>query len=259
MDKYLEILSKIKSNGGEWTSLFDKIEQYIKGEISSQELMLNTDETAKGVIYNVINKLINYTEKEVRYFIELPQDKFFNTIGQWAIIAGKTQTIGISYDLMETIGPNYMKMHCSGFVDKKYIEIEGDFSTLPNGVMLYQSDWYRIISKYPYLLELMHYLSIHDYYSNSDKDISLEEEQKRINEIINRYINLPKDKEPNSHWIGKEEAQYLPQEVIDSINFVIPIEYLRREQIISGQFGTFKELLSSQNTSENEDMNRRRK
>ena len=256
MDKYLEILVKIKNNSDDWTSkcnpLLDKIEQYIKGEISSHELMLDTDDVAKGVIYYTINKLINYNEKDVRYFIELPQDKFFNTLGQYSIVAGKTKTIGLRYDDMETIGPNFIKKNHHSFIDNRYIEIEGDFSTIPNGVMLYQNDWYRIINKYPHLLELMYYLSKQEY---SDRDISLEEVKKRIDEIINRHINAPKDKEPHSNWLGKEETQYLSQEVIDSIRFVIPPEYLTREQVLSGEFGTFEDILNSKKNFENNDMN----
>ena len=257
MEKYVELLNKMKDNrwNEKYLSQLEKIESYVKGEISSDELLLGTDDVTKGIIYFTINKLLNYNKKDVRYFIELPKDMFFNTHGSPCILAGKDKEYGIRDNTLETIGPKKPEEQ-SSFLDLHYIEIEGDFSKYPKGVMLFFSDWYRIISKFPKIYERMYFLTKNDYaMRNRAKDITFEEVKEEAEKIISKNVEAPRDYEPNTFWRGKEEAQYIPQEVIDSIRFVIPTEYLTRQQVLSGDFGSFEELAKGikSNISEKKD------
>lgn len=258
MSKYLDTLLKIKKNYMGYKNYllqFEKIEQFVKGEITPQELVQDADYTLRVIIYYVINKIINFEDKDVRYYIELPQDMFFNTLGPHCILAGEVEDVNIKYNQMKTIGPNYMAKTWTAFGDNFFTEIVGDFSQYPNGVMLYNSDWARIISKYPGLVERMYYLTVNDWESREKyKDISIEEVKRKVAEEIQQFTNAPKDGEPNTWWIGKEEAQYLPQKIIDSISFVVPKVYITLEQLLSGQFGTFDEIVRGQDTLENQDV-----
>lgn len=248
MNKYLKTLTKIKSSKSNENYLqqLEKIEQYVKGEITTAELMQGTNDTTKGIIYYTINKIINYEDKDIKYYIELPKDMFFNTMGAGCILAGRVKKVNINYNDMETIGPKYqIKQMGSSFFDEHYIEITGDFSQVPNGVMLYRADWYRIIAKYPNLVQRMYNLTINDYeLGHKYKSLTMDQMKENIEEYLSRYLNAPQDGEPRSWWKGKDKAQYLPQKVIDSISFVVPIEYLSKEQVLSGEFGSFEELLA---------------
>lgn len=243
MDKYLELLKKMKNS--RWNEKYlpqlEKIEAYVKGEITQQELISDADDITRGIIHLTINKILNYKEKEIKYYIKLPQDKYFNISNAPCILAGKIVDYEIISNSLETIGPEYHAKRWPSFHEQQYTEITGDFSKYPKGIMLYYSDWYKIISKYPNLHERMYYLTINDYEKNN-KNLTLEQVKENVNKQISKWKNAPQDSEPNIHWLGKEEAQYIPQEVIDSIKFVIPIEYLTKEQILSGEFGTFEEI-----------------
>lgn len=249
MNKYLDLLSKIKEC--RWSEKYlpqlEKIELYVKGEITSQELMTGADNTTKKIIYLTINKLLNYEERDVRYFVKLPQDMFFNTSNVPCILAGRVTDYEISDNHLETIGPSHYAKNWSGFYEKGYIEITGDFSKYPEGVMLFFSDWFKIISKYPNLYERMYNLTKEDYeFRDKTKEMTFEQVKERVDRQISRGINSS-DK---SWWVGKEEAQYIPQEVIDSIKFIIPVEYLSVDQVLSGNFGTFEEVAKGIRTIE---------
>lgn len=255
MNQYLELLNKIKS--GRWNqdylSQLEKIEAYVKGEITSEELVAGADDTMKSVIYFTVNKILNYEEKDVRYYIELPQDMFFNTFSFNCIQAGRIKDYEIRGNSCETIGPKYRAKGWPSFRDRDWSEITGDFSNYPDGVMLFHRDWYRIIAKYPDLYERMYNLTVNDYeMRNRTKGMTMEQLKARVDKEIKRFVNMPEDKEPDCSWSGKEEAQYIPQEVIDSIKFVVPIEYLTRDQVLSGNFGTFEEVSKGIKSNEDE-------
>ena len=77
MDKYLKALNKIKAcqRFEKYFPELEKVELYIKGKITPQELLASEDDNYKqGVIYYTINKVLNYEERDVRYYIELPQN-----------------------------------------------------------------------------------------------------------------------------------------------------------------------------------------
>ncbi len=247
MEKYLKVFNEIRKSGSflDYSVLFDKIEGYIKGNIDSFELMKDTNDLAKGLIYRIINKIINYEYKDVKYFIELPKDMFYNTSGSRAIYAAETKQIDVTYNNMRTIGPEFQVKDSPIFHDNHYIEITGDFSKYPNGVMLYYSDWFKIIAKYPNIYNLMYHLYTTDYeFKNKYKNITIERIKSEFNNKLNIETNNLQDGEPNFWWNGKSEAMYVTQDFIDSIEFVVPKIYLSYDQVISEDFVSFEELLN---------------
>lgn len=246
MDKYLKALNKIKAcqRFEKYFPELEKVELYIKGKITPQELLASEDDNYKqGVIYYTINKVLNYEERDVRYYIELPQNMFFGTGNRPCILAGRVKEYEPRYNEVKLIGPKYQLTKMDGFFDNFYTEITGDFSQYPEGVMLFPSDWYRIISKYPYIHERMYNLTINDYeMRDRTRTMTREQIDKRVDEEISIWINKPKNSRGDISWCIEGETRYLPQEVIDSIKFVIPKEYLPKEQFLAGNFGTFEEI-----------------
>lgn len=251
MDKYLDILRKIKSDEDESLHpLLEKLELYIKGEITPDELLEDPDNRMKGVIYYTINKILNYKDKEIRYYMRLPQDMFFNVSSGYNIIAAKIDKFKIQYNLVNVVGPNYFKQKRPSLCDNYYIEIDGDFSQIPNGVMLHDSDWVRIIKKYPYIIERMSYLMTNDeQFGHRYKNKSNDEMKQLVLNELQKFLEHREKIEAKGRFdtcLGWEEKQYLSQETIDSITFIQQIEYLTQEEVLNGTFGTFKEILNGQ-------------
>ena len=110
MSKYLDTLLKIKNGkyGNECLPELERIEQFVKGNITSQELMQNADDRMKYIIYHTLNKIINYEEKDIRYYIELPNGIFFDTTIPYCIWTSKVDELGINLNITKTIGQKYM-------------------------------------------------------------------------------------------------------------------------------------------------------
>jgi len=53
--------------------------RYFKGEITPNELVTNVNEEVIHYIHRLINRVLNYKCKDIRYYISLPVDMFFNT------------------------------------------------------------------------------------------------------------------------------------------------------------------------------------
>ena len=117
MSKYLDTLLKIKNGkyGSECLPELERIEQFVKGNITSQELIQNADNIMKYIIYHTLNKIINYEEKDVRYYIELPSDIFFNTTMPYCIFASKVEDLGYNLNITKTIGPKYVSKYSPNF------------------------------------------------------------------------------------------------------------------------------------------------
>lgn len=255
IEECLNIIQRIKGN--RWCEKYipqlEKIERYVRGEITSSELLESSgdqqeDNLMKGIVFRVLNKVINYQEKDIHYYVELPQDMFFNRLNAPCILAGSLRDMKISYNSMETIGPKRQKEGWPSFADNHYIEITGDFSSIPEGAMLYYSDWFKIIAKYPYIHERMYNLEKNDYvqkYKDPTKSMTFLDSALKTDSDIQRNTNTnhPLYNEDNHYYVGKEDAQYLSQEVIDSIEFEIPETYLPGELVKKGEFGTFKDIL----------------
>ena len=69
---------------------------------------------------------------------------------------------------------------------------------------------------------------------------TIEDAQAKIDEELEWAQRNPDAK--NLWFQGKEHAQHLPDEVIDSITIVRPVEYIKLEELIHGDFGTYQEL-----------------
>lgn len=242
MDKYIRILKQIQDNkwSKRYASTLASIEKYILGEITPNELLNEVPDSEKSIIFRVINKILNYKERDVRYYVQLPKDLFFGTKGKKCILVGKTKALNIDYDELTTIGPKVVQDTSLEFIDKNYIEITGNFSNYPEGVVLFESDWYKIISKYPKIHELMYKLTEDDFELNYVfENITREESDRRVDEEISYKENLPLNMDIN------EEATHLTQQTIDSIEFIIPKNYLKLSEIKNGNLRTFKQIVKS--------------
>lgn len=249
MNKYLKVLEKIKKQ--QWKSqdikTIEQIEEFVRGNLPLQKLIANADEKQKETIYHIINKLLNYEEKPIKYYIHLPQDMYFNTGFPFSIIAAKEDKLNITSDYVKIIGPKYVAERWNGLNTENLVEITGHFKNGPTGVMLFSSDWFRIINRYPYITELMYQLTINE---TKNQQINFENFEKQVKRTIKEQMSKPKDGEPDRSWPGKSHAKYIPETVIDSFSFVIPEEKITKEQLESGEFTTFQEMLNYTITTE---------
>lgn len=214
MNRYLEIFDKIKESKAyqRWCPKIERVEAYIKGQITSEELVEDTDDLTREAIYSVINKIISYEEKPVRYYIKsLTED-------MPCIIAGEVEHLEINYNRARTIGPRAQRNEWSSFRDDRYTEITGNFSFMINGTMLSYMTLIRI----------------------------WEESLKKKFSLLDKLNALRKDL--FGDWSGKEDIFPLSQEIIDSIQLVEQKEYLTKEEVNSGYFGTFEEIVTREQT-----------
>jgi hypothetical protein len=220
MEKYLEILNRIKESKlyQRWFLQLEKIEPYIKGEITSEELVKDTNDVEKHGICSAINKIMTYEEKPVRYYIKLLSDYMP------CIIAGEVEFLEVTYNRISTIGPRAQRQEFPAFKDTDHFyEISGNFSSMPNGAMISYSDLMKIWEKNPNVK-----IGLFDILKAWKRDLTEE-------------------------WPGKEYTVSLNQEIIDSIQFVKPAQYLSLAEVQDGDFGTFEELLErKQEASKNE-------
>ena len=216
---------------------------YFKGEITPNQLVKNVSIVT---IYTLINRVLNYKAKSPRYYIQLPYDMFFYVRGEYrAILAYKLDESFEDLEMINLIGPSDSKNYEWSIQVKDLIEIDGDFSQIPGGTRLLMCDYLRILEKYPNIIEHIINLLKTDYqfkYNYADK--SDDEMQKEASEHLQRQLErYPKSYEKVlEREIDFEKATFLPQETIDSIAFVQPVEYVTIEEIIDETFGTFEEL-----------------
>lgn len=243
MDKYLKVLENMKKQ--QWKSqnikTLEQIEEFVTGNLPLQKLMFGADETKKNAICCIINKLLNYEEKPIKYYVGLPQDMYYHTGVPISIIAAKEDKLNITSDYVKIIGPKYIAARWNGLNTENLVEITGNFITGSTGVMLFSSDWFRIINKYPYITELMYQLTINQ---TNQQQINFEKVKKQVRKTIKKQISKPKDGEPDLFWPGKSHAKYIPEELIDSIKFVISDEKITPEQLENGEFTTFQEMIN---------------
>ena len=235
LEECLRVLSQIKESELSqeyYITQLEKIERYVRGEITSQELLVSSgneksDNLMKVIVYKVLNKIITFKDKDIRYYIQLPQDVCCNTSYWRSIVVAKIESIDIDSNHIKVFGPSSHKLQNATLCDDSWIEITGDFSDIPKGAMIHSSDWYKIISKYPKIYEVIHSANA---YESERYRVSFME----INEMLVKWACLDYDG-------GKKE--YLTQEVIDSISYEIPTRYLPIELVKSGEFGSFQEIL----------------
>lgn len=237
--KVLEIIKANREYKG-YMPLLEKIERYVRGEIKSSQLLKssgdkNEDSLMRGIVFKVLNKIINYQEKDIRYYICLPRHSHYPFRDKYWIVAGRVNELGIPGDHMETVGPEILRKEKSKFMNNDFIEITGDFSSIPAGTILSESDWWKIIAKYPHIHRCIwsdEKFSERLYMTNS-------EDVKTFLEVVSETESRIENG-MDSHDNGSE---CLPQEVIDSIEFEIPEIYLPIKLVRTGEFGTFKDIL----------------
>lgn len=229
----------------------NNVGQYFKGEITPNELVSNANEETIHYIYRLINRVLNYRNKETRYYIKLPEDIFFNTqesSNSSYILACRLDETFENPHMLNLIGPNDYG-YSTWFIED-YLEIDGNFSQIPNGTRLTTHDYLQIMKKYPNILEHISYLLKTDSkYSHEYTDKSDDEMHKFAIEHFQRWLGWhPKQDEDTSKVKANHEGvTTLSQETIDSITFVQPVEYVTLKEVKNGTFGSFEELLVKAN------------
>lgn len=229
----------------------NNVGQYFKGEITPNELVSNANEETIHYIYRLINRVLNYRNKETRYYIKLPEDMFFNTqesSNSSYILACRLDETFENPHMLNLIGPNDYG-YSTWFIED-YLEIDGNFSQIPNGTRLTTHDYLQIMKKYPNILEHISYLLKTDSkYSHEYTDKSDDEMHKFAIEHFQRWLGWhPKQDEDTSKVKANHEGvTTLSQETIDSITFVQPVEYVTLKEVKNGTFGSFEELLVKAN------------
>ena len=229
-----------------------KASQYLKGKITLGELLLNADDQMIYDVYVLVNRVLNFMHKKERYYIQLPVDIFFNTeycMGSSFILAFKLDDSFEDLEMVKIVGPDDFKW--GTYVINKYIEIDGDFSQIPNGIKLTKNDYLQILKKYPNIIEHLSYLFKTDcVFSSNYVDKSDEEMHKLSKEHFQRWLErYPKmDEEVSGLEEKQDKITILSQDTIDSITFVQPVEYITLDEIKNGTFDTFEELLVRTNS-----------
>lgn len=227
--------------------------RYFKGEITPNELVTNVNEEGIHYIHRLINRVLNYKCKNIRYYISLPVDMFFNTndAGHF-ILACKLDESFKNIEMSTLIGPTDFKYDVS--VIKSYLEIDGDFSQIPSGAELALYDYLQIVKKHPDIIEHLSQLMKTDcVFSHYYEDKSEEEMRQLALEHLQKWLkSYPKPDEDTSKFEKQDGSMALSQETIDSITFVQPIEYVTLEEIKNGTFGTFEEILERISDKQNE-------
>ena len=92
MEEGLKRLELIKKNRYVYKDrnavIVDRLEQYAKGEIDATELLSGLVPEEKAKVYLALNSMLDYKEKEVRYYIPKPMDPYLNYSECPAISAG---------------------------------------------------------------------------------------------------------------------------------------------------------------------------
>lgn len=242
MKKYLEYLRKINPfcEDKNYTYLITLIINYVKGNIRDYELIKKTKEEDLFILLILINQLINFNDEKVKYFIELPNANFETNYPK-CILVGQINSYEIFSNFFNTLGPKYMKKNNRFFYDENLVQIEGDFSKIPNGAMLTTSDYYKIISKFP---DLYNYMidTINNPFAFYLKPQSDEEIIELTKKKISQGINTKEHNSPSENWIIGAYQTQLTEKIINSITFVNPIT-LSTEELTEGNFGTFESLI----------------
>lgn len=253
MNKYLDLLEKIKmeSKGHLFTGedvLLEKIGLYMQGKITSQELISGIDVPTIEYIRRILNKILNYKEKDVRYFVRIP-DKFpFCMVDYYkykCIYAAKLLKYCDTFTLMEIIGPRSELFELNSLVfsdTSSFVEVDGDFSKFPDGFALLSCEWLGIISRYPNLYKELYRIA-NVAKNKNDTYITHEQVKSQFEEEIAKYYN-------HSFYSKKSFGEF-----IDGIKFVMRKEYLTREEALTGNFGTFEQLIErTKVTEDSEDL-----
>lgn len=241
MEKALELLKQLKEDNKEYLPLLNKIEKYVRGQISSQQLINATNNDEKKIIFIVLNRLIKRSKfpklGEEKYWIYLSSGVCFDADSTFCCIEkGKKDGIFLNFTGNNEIARRYKGVNAS-----QWTSITGNFANYPDGIMLYESDWARIIAKHPNVFEIM-YSNIKGFYTDiTDRYEKMTWEESKSWTIAWALYQILQPREEEASNIS-EEAQYLPKEIIDSIKFEV-FDLLKFEQIESGNFTTFEELL----------------
>ena len=208
MNKYFDYIDRIVDK----EIYIDELKLFVKGHIDFNELIngLNKDEIIK--LKNIINNMINFEEKEYYYFIELPNSVYFSTRYPYSIIKTKLDKITSDGNIFSVVEPDINLEYIN---DNYFNEISG----IKNGIKLDKSNWFKIVSLYPYLYE-----RLYSYIFNEDiyMDLTYEELKYYVN---NRIIEEIKN--------------------INLLNEVFNIKYIDKYDCLFDNSNSFDDLLNN--------------
>ncbi len=220
MDKYLVSLEKFKSVcfTPKERLLLKKIALYIKDEITMSDLIANLSEKNVEFVVFVLNKIAIDCERSLKYYVELPCDRFFNHKYPYAIWAGNTKRFGFFHNELEFQGP--MVKSSGKYNSENFMEINGDFY-LPNGLIINRNEWLKILKNNPNLMTYM-YKSLRNERSNFF-DFSSE---------VKNYLDS------NINFGESNNGQY-----IDNISYEENKNYFNIYNVMDGKTGSFKKII----------------
>ena len=235
MNEYLDTFNKITPNEfrkEEYIKKLEEIKMYILGIIDPKELIREKDDDFINVIYNVINRIMNYKEGSIKHYIKLPGDSDFNNGGSYHILAAKTNGLQIFCNNFEMIGPK-LNVRNVPHTDSGYAEITGNLESYKEGLIISKRDWFILLKKYPFLYERMQSL-----YKYDDSPTYRKLTYDQVINIVDEYIE---------RQLAKEENSTLDKDTSDSITFVKRKIYLPYDDIKKGKIEPFANLVKRAN------------
>ena len=176
MNRYFKILNHIEvynNRTNESNTLLNKIKAYVKGDITSKELIEETNISNRIYIYLVINDLLNDSGNDIKYYIGVPISDLLSRGGDPYLYAAEVDETEMFY--LYSVGDEYIKVRgpldehdilsakigmskkiSINHLNPEMIEVTGDLSNYPNGALLSTTDWRRIVKTDPYFYERMY-------------------------------------------------------------------------------------------------------
>ena len=208
-----------------------KIKRYIENDINPKELTEGVSNYYLYYLSETINKVINYHEKDIHYYVEIPNNLSFTRkiiSEESAIIAAKHQIVDVQENIISIIGPSPYKNIIAS--DRQLTEVKGPFE---EGLEISRSDWFKIITKYKYIYERMYNIYLND--GNNDY-IEFTEFKEKLNNYFKEMVETYNHKNDN---------------IINSVEFANNRVYLTKEKAKQG-LPPFDILLES--SKENKDV-----
>ena len=281
MDKYFKILDNLikysKDNKYEETML-GRIKSYINGDITSIELIEGTNTYDRIYIYLAINKILNDTGNDIKYFIGKPISIFLDRMDVYLYAtevntSDKLSKYSVECDLLKVRGPldeyqielekHGINTHISDqHFNQGMIEVTGDLSNYPNGALLSGSDWKEILKRDPYFYERMYaIIRLDSYYGDSEykdrqKTFEMDEIKSLINNRNKKYLRdkllfekiemkkyPPDDESLPEDKIDKTRIRFISKKDAANLKIHAHIDYLTIEEALSGELCPFFELI----------------
>lgn len=277
MNRYFKILNHIEvynNRTNKSNTLLNKIKAYVKGDITSKELIEETNISNRIYIYLVINNLLNDSGNDIKYYIGVPISDLLSRGGDPYLYAAEVDETEMIY--LYSVGDEYIrvrgpldeydilsaKIGMSKKIDINHlnpemIEVVGNLSNYPNGALLSTTDWRIIVKTDPYFYERMYTKIVSEPdYKSKNKCLEMEQVKKIIDKNAAKYSkdiysydllsmknNPPDDESLPKEKIDKNRRRYISSKEAAKLKIRTHIDYLTLEEALSGEFGSFLQLI----------------